>query len=407
MSAVIRPIPPNPRAALDAFDGGDSGHTLDQAAQAAARVAAQFADAVDRDARFPAEALEAMREQRLLGATVPRELGGSGATLAAVASACRILGKACSAAGMVFAMHHIKVASTIAHASAAPWHRAFLEQLARNQWLVASATSEDGTGGNLRKSQCAVEVSGGRFTLRKLAPTISYGAHADVIIATARRDSSAPASEQVLVTLRKEDLALTVRGGWDTLGMRGTCTDSFILDGQGAIEQIFPVPFADIAETSMVPDSHILWSSLWVGIASDAYARAQRYFREQSPNGDSPAGRRIAEALSLLQAMQARIDSALHRRANAHPQRSWSECMADAAQINALKTFVSNSALGVAEHAMMAIGMAAYKNGTPFSLGRHLRDLHAAPLMINNDRIEINTARLILAQRPDHEVSAR
>ncbi len=44
--------------------------------------------------------------------------------------------------------------------------------------------------------------------------------------------------------------------------------------------------------------------------------------------------------------------------------------------------------------------MASYKNGTPYTLGRHIRDLHSAPLMISNDRIEANTANLLLALRP-------
>lgn len=390
-------------------DTCEDRHTLDASARAAARVAAQFADAVDRDARFPSEAIEAMREQRLFSAMVPRELGGAGASLAAVASACQILGEACSSAGMIFAMHHINLASAVRHAAAAPWHRSFLTQLARHEWLIASSTSEDGVGGNLRWSNCAIETAGEKFTLHKLAPTISFGAYADAIFVTARREPSAAATEQVLVVLRKEDLNLTFRCGWDALGMRGTCTDSFILDGQGRIEQIFPVPFAEIAETAMVPDTHILWASVWAGVAGDAYARAHRYAREQTDGryADSPGCRRLAEALSLLEAMQGRIDSALQNRPNFNARRSWSGAMTDAAKVNTLKTFVSSTALRVADHAMMVCGMAGYKNDTPFSLGRHIRDLYSAPLMISNDRIDVNTANLILAQRPNHKESIR
>ena len=47
----------------------------------------------------------------------------------------------------------------------------------------------------------------------------------------------------------------------------------------------------------------------------------------------------------------------------------------------------------------MICGMAGYKNDSPFSIGRHIRDLMSAPLMISNDRIELNTANLLLAQR--------
>ena len=45
------------------------------AAQRCAAVAAQFADAVDSEARFPAEAFAALRRERLLSAIVPAAYG--------------------------------------------------------------------------------------------------------------------------------------------------------------------------------------------------------------------------------------------------------------------------------------------------------------------------------------------
>ncbi|MFP3615643.1 acyl-CoA dehydrogenase family protein, partial [Paraburkholderia sp. SIMBA_050] len=112
-----------------------------------------------------------------------------------------------------------------------------------------------------------------------------------------------------------------------------------------------------------------------------------------------PASRRIAESLALMQAMQARVDNVLRLHSSASA-RSWSAGMAWAAEINTLKTYVSSTALEVVQQAMMICGMAGYKHGTPFSIGRHLRDLHAAPLMISNDRIAASTSSLLLALRP-------
>jgi len=403
-SGTRRAVPPpvSPSLPLPAPRKMDKSR-LEQAAYTVAQIAAQFADAVDREARFPLEALNAMREQHLLAAMVPQEHGGSGASLETIASICQILGRACASAGMVFAMHQIQVSCLVEHSKPGTWHHGFLKRLAQHQWLLASATSEDEVGGNLRKSRCAIEPLLTSFTLHKLAPTISYGAHADAILATARRDPDATSSEQVLVILLREDTTLTRRGSWDTLGMRGTCSEGFVLDARGQLEQVFSVPFAHIAERTMVPVSHILWAALWTGIANDAFQRAHRYFRAQTQNqgGDNgPAGRRIAEALALVQAMQGRVDGVLRLKSQANHERSWSESMAAAAEINTLKTFVSSTALQVVHHAMMICGMAAYKNGTPFSLSRHLRDIYSAPLMINNDRIDSNTANLMLAQRP-------
>ena len=61
-------------------------------------VAAKWVDEVDRDARFPHEAIDALRESHALSALVPRELGGGGASIDEIASACFKLGRAAAPA---------------------------------------------------------------------------------------------------------------------------------------------------------------------------------------------------------------------------------------------------------------------------------------------------------------------
>jgi len=103
--------------------------------QVVAKIAAQHANAVDREARFPREAIDALREQGLLGIMVPIGLGGESATISDVAELCTILGRACSAASMVFAMHQIKMSSLVHHAGDANWLRAFMRRAASEQLL--------------------------------------------------------------------------------------------------------------------------------------------------------------------------------------------------------------------------------------------------------------------------------
>src|SRR3954468_7409391 len=104
-------------------------------AQAVAVVAAANANAVDADSRFPAETFAAAREQRLLGIMVPREFGGEGADVSAVANICYRLGQACSAGAMIFAMHQIKVACIVRHCGGSEWHEQILRRLCRDQLL--------------------------------------------------------------------------------------------------------------------------------------------------------------------------------------------------------------------------------------------------------------------------------
>ena len=57
----------------------------------AREVAAAHAADVDKQARFPHETFEALRQARLLTAAVPKELGGGGANMEELAEMCTAL----------------------------------------------------------------------------------------------------------------------------------------------------------------------------------------------------------------------------------------------------------------------------------------------------------------------------
>jgi acyl-CoA dehydrogenase len=380
----------------------DAAPRLLASARDVAAIAAAHAEQVDREATFPQAALAALREHRLLGTMVPSEFGGAGASLDTVAATCRLLGAACASTGMVYAMHQIQVACLIEHGVGSPWHESLLERLAAEQLLLASATSEDTFGGALRSSDCAVKLQGGTYHLSKVSPTISYGEQADVILATARRHADAPQSDQVLVCVLRQDRVLQPLDTWDALGMRGTCSHGFRLEARGDPEQILPVPFGEIADATMTPVSHILWAALWTGIAGDAVQRAKAFFQGQvraRPDILPLSAARLAEAVATVQLMEARLDMALTQQRRRDGALSVAALFALAADMNGLKTSVSTLALEAVRAALLICGMAGYKCDTPFSLGRHLRDLWSAPLMVNNDGILGNTASLLLAER--------
>ncbi|HEY8615841.1 acyl-CoA dehydrogenase family protein [Phenylobacterium sp.] len=377
------------------------GESLAERVRAAVAVAAEHAETVDRDGRFPAEAVQAMRAGRLLGVAVPPEHGGEGASLAELASICSSLGAACASAGMVFAMHQINMANLIDCGLESAWCRELLQRAVADQLLFASATTEAGVGGDLRQSICAVECDGQRFTLAKTAPVISYGEQADAIFATARRDPDAPSSDQVLVVLMADACQLERFTTWDALGMRGTCSHGYRLKGEGEAGQILPKPFADIAAESMVAISHLLWSSVWAGVAGDAVARAQALVTAEAkkqPGALPPSAPKLAEAFTRLRMIEGTIAECLARweEARANPGAS---SLSLALAMNALKVAVSTTALEVVDACLMIAGLQGYKNGGPFSLGRHLRDIHSARLMIGNDRILASAGQLLLVQR--------
>jgi acyl-CoA dehydrogenase len=377
--------------------------SADSAILTVSRTAAEYADAVDRANCIPEHALAALRSAGQLSVMIPPALGGQGRSLSQIAAVCHALARSCGSSAMIFAMHQIQVACVVAHGQRSEWHRSLLQRLCSEQLLLGSVTSEAGTGGNIHASVCCVEMAEGRITLEKDATTISYGAHSDALLITARRSRDAAPSDQVMLVGLRDHYALERTATWDALGMRGTCSEGFRLRMTGDPDQILPTPFADIASQTMLPVSHLLWSSVWLGIAADAVARARNYLRQQARNGRgalSPGAHRLARGVGLLQLMQSRLSMALKDYESAFAAGPRPLPLGFTADMNNLKTSVSELCLEVVQHAFMVCGISAYKNGSEYSLGRHFRDLLSAPIMINNDRMLESTGNLLLMQKP-------
>lgn len=375
---------------------------IEAARRIGTEVAAPHAADVDSQARFPAETVTALREAGILSAAVPRELGGAGCSMIELTQLCSTLSQACGSSGMVLAMHYIQLACIARHGLDSAYFRGYLRDLVQHQYVLASMTSEVGTFGDTRSSVCAVESRNGRFVLNKDATTGSYCAHADAILVTCRRGEAASASDQVLVLVKRDDCSLKQTTSWDTLGMRGTSSPGFRLESSGPDQQIVPGSFADSSAQTMVPYSHILWASLWWGIASDAVGKAANFVRgqaRQNPGLVPPAAIRLAEVSLQLQTMKQSWQSAA-QAFDAIPLTSGAQeellSMAWALRLNNLKIFCSEAAPQIVHKALQIVGILGYKNDSPFSLGRQYRDCLSASLMISNDRIAAKSASMLL-----------
>src|SRR3984885_9758107 len=368
-------------------------------AEITAATAAEHGDAVDRDARFPVETFAAAREQRLLGVMVPVELGGDGASVSDVVDICYMLGQACASSAMIFAMHQIMVASLVRHARDSAWHQKMLQRLTAEQLLLASSTTENQTGGDVRHSACVVERSGERMRLVKNATVMSYGAQADGILTTARRSVEGAPSDQVLVAFLKDDYELERIVDWDTLGMRATCSTGFTLRGAGDVAQILPDPYEKIHTHSMVPVAHLTWSGVWTGIAAGAVGRARRFVRGAARHGSGqlpPGAAHLTRAVMSLRALRGSVAAALQRYETAALTEDGLAALEFQTAMNLLKVNSSESAIETVMSALQACGLSGYRNTGEFSICRSLRDVLSSSIMINNDRILANAASALL-----------
>ena len=359
-------------------------------ARAVAEVAQAHAAAVDEAGRFPGEAVDVLKSRKLLGIMIPQHLGGEGASVSAVAEVCYQLGGACASTAMIFAMHQIKVACLVNHGAGHAWHNQFLTRAAQQQWLLASSTTEGKNGGDVRSSSAAVERTGETIVLNREATVMSYGEQADAVVTTARKGVDAATSDQVLVVFARDQYSLTRTLDWDTLGMRGTCSAGFDLCAQGAAEQVVPEPYAAIHSQTMSPVAHLLWAAVWSGLAASAVERARLCLRKsvRSAAGRLPPGTvHFTRATASLRTLRTLLAGALagYEAAASNPSALCTPDFQTAASL--LKVEASELAVATVLSAMRACGLAGYRNDGETGLGRHLRDVLSAPIMINNDRI--------------------
>jgi acyl-CoA dehydrogenase len=294
---------------------------------------------------------------------------------------------------MIYAMHQTKVACLVRHGRGGAWHQLLLRRLCAEQLLLASSTTEGQAGGDVRNSAAPVEGGAARITLERQATVISYGEAADGIVTTARRAADAASSDQVLVAFLKDDYRLERLNDWDALGMRGTCSAGFKLVATGLREQILPDAYEKIHSHTMMPFAHLAWSGAWAGIAAAAVDRARAFVRKAAHRSGGtlpPAAAHLTRALANLRTLRSLIAAALTRFEAADPETL--ESIDFQTGMNMHKVNASELAVTTVMSAMQACGLAGYRNDGDFTMGRHLRDVLSAPIMISNDRILANVA---------------
>jgi acyl-CoA dehydrogenase len=267
---------------------------------------------------------------------------------------------------MIFAMHQIQLSALVRHAD----HDSFArrrEVIAKRQLLLASATTEIGIGGDVRRSSCAVEPDEhGHFILKKNAPVISYGEYADAILVTARKDPDAAPNDQVLVYVTPPGLTLEPSSEWNTMGFRGTCSPGYLLTAEGR-----RTPCCRFLRRHLVSDhaAH-LPHVLVIGLARHCQRRGRQgtHLRSgrsaQVTRRDSPGALRLAELQIALQTFASSVHDATNRYDVLAPGDSELDSVNFAVAMNGLKVSSSTAVVDIVGRALVIVGIAGYREDT-------------------------------------------
>ncbi len=373
-----------------------SEHLAEIAQHIAETVTGPAAYDVDLQARFPIESITALKEHRVLTAIVPIEQGGMGATLTDISNVIRVLSQSCAATGSVLGMHMEQLFVLMKYGTTEPLRRT-LQEVVDRQLVIANANSEVGIGGDVMRSITALEPDGDGWRFDKQALAASYACNADLILSTARRAPDAAETDQVYAVLRANDMTLELTSGWDTLGLRGTCSSGMHITGRVTSDDLFPVPFAEVANGGGGQLRHVLMTSVWTGLAEAAMDEAHETVRATARRsiGTVPQSAvRLAEIMTEVQVARSMLAVAL-RQIEAAFEADTIDDIGLVMSLRNVKVVTSSAAINAAIAALQICGINGFRRGEGHRLERVVRDACGALIMVSNDRYLQENAQMI------------
>ena len=337
----------------------------------------------DAENTFPEEDYDQLRNAGYYAAFVPEEFGGSGLTLSEIAAEQTRLAKAAPGTALGINMHQIIVGLGRMLVDAG---RSEGEQILRDAadgHLFGFGISEPGNDlvlfGSITDAK-PTEDGGYTFTGTKVFTSLSP-AWTRLLTFGADSDSS-DAPKSVFAILRREDGGVTIKDDWYVLGMRGTQSNTTLLEGARVkVEQVLgrvdPGPNLDPVVLGIFANFEILLAATYAGVGERAievaveHVKKRRSVMNQTTYSNDPAIRwRLAEAALLMNAVGPQIrEMAALVESDAEPNLGWLP------RLSAVKNAASEASLRVVEQCVRACGGSSYYDKN--ELSRLYRDVLA------------------------------
>lgn len=192
-----------------------------------APILAERAERFDEGDLFVAENYELLKQNGLVEAGVPHELGGGGADVRMLAEMLRVMAHACSSTALAFSMHTHQVAIPAwrwKHQQVAAVEP-LLKRIAAERLILLSSGGSDWIGGSGK----AVKVEGGyRVTARKV---FTSGANIGDLLMTGAVLQTAEGPDAVIhfaAPMKAPEVSIIET--WRAMGMRGTGSNDVMIE---------------------------------------------------------------------------------------------------------------------------------------------------------------------------------
>lgn len=373
-----------------------SSDAVVQAHSISRRVLRAHAGFVDRENRFPAESFDALRASGLLGLFVPPEFGGIGGDSPTYCRVAHALGRGCLSSALNYVMHVQQVVVMVDYAMGI--HDEAIRAIAQGETLIASVTSERGKGGDLSRAQAPIVTNNdGTITLKREAPIVSYAGQADAFLVLMRSGEKAPETDTRLVWVHRSDAIHAVKGGWNTMGMRGTQSVPIDFEGVLPADRVLPRSFKEMGDRTLLPLGVIGFASVWSGAARGILDEVTLRTRER---GGAPEP--VLASLARFRAQLDLVDTYILQLAERIDRVRAGEAPANDYWIalNSVKVAASETAFEVVDGLIQVVGLKdGFLQNDELPIERVFRDLRSASLMHHNERLLAVSGRMMLMER--------
>ena len=332
----------------------------------------------DSEATFPVENYRDLHAAGLLGLTVPQAFGGVGADPLTYALCMVELAKGCSATALTFNMHSTLMTIFDTIASEEQKRRIFGEVVAGGK-LVASLGSEPGSSFRERYVvQTRFEPVDGGYRVKGVKHFASIGDNADIYAVIGLIEGTTSARDGLLCAIiQRDNQGITVERTWDSVGMRGTCSDTIHFDT--VVEQADVLGGVGAYLKADLSGFALGYAAVYLGIAEAAFEYIREYARTKVlPPASNTIGhhplvqRTLAEMATRLRAGRLLLSDAAQAKMSG-------EAASSTLAINQAKYFCADAGVWITEQAMRVAGGRSILKSLP--LERWHRDALAGPVM--------------------------
>jgi len=368
----------------------------DSARRVAREVIAPRAAEVDREAKYPEDYFQALRQADLLGLTLPRSVGGSDAGTLAMGIAIEEVAKYdCSAGLMVMlgalATHTIKLFGTEDQVER------FVGPVARGEIKAAFCLTEPEAGSDVAGLQARAERDGDEWVITAQKQYISGGPVADQVVVFAKTEAGNPRSLAAFVVDTKSP-GFEVTSVDRKMGVRGLPTGVLTFDRVRVPhdQMVGGEPLGMKSALATLNSLRPCVGARGVGLAMGATEYALNYARER---------RAFGGPLTDLQAIQMKLAN-MAIEIEAAKLLVYQGCWlvdqgkfgaSEGHMLSVAKAFATEMANRVASEAIQILGGQGYMEDHP--LERHYRDARQLMIVEGTSEIQRNIIAKALIDR--------